>query len=396
MNKKFSLGVTISLVAIGCAITFVITMFTSLNTFNAKIAGVSEREEIYTKIHEIDTYVRNNSIYKLDEEALKASIVNGYITGIDDSAAQYLTADEYYRKQQIESGTYVSAGIDAAKEESGYIKVTAVYAGSSAASTEITVGDIITSIGGSNVLEIGADAALKMIDGEENTKLDLVVQRSGIEIPISLTRLSFTVKAVSSDIYNKIGYIRINVFNKQTAAQFDAAVENLLAQNAEGIVIDVRNCTGLYEPLSQTLTHFISSGHLADAKYADETIKKLLETTGTADMALPMTVLVDENTKGAAELFAVSLRDFASAKLVGKQTAGENVLTETKGFTDGSAIILSVAEIIPEVTADFSGGIKPDFVVDLTGTMSTTTSGLDASADTQLKKAFEVMETLKQ
>ena len=40
MNKKVSLGVMISLIAVACAITFVLTMTVSLNMYNSMVAGI--------------------------------------------------------------------------------------------------------------------------------------------------------------------------------------------------------------------------------------------------------------------------------------------------------------------------------------------------------------------
>ena len=137
MNKKFSLGITISLIAIACAITFVLTVTVSTNMFNEKIAGINEREGIYTKIQEIDTYVRNSSLYTINEENLLNSIVKGYVSGLKDSDAYYLTADEYYKYQQVEKGVIIGAGIEAEREESGYIKISYIYPGSPAEEEEI-------------------------------------------------------------------------------------------------------------------------------------------------------------------------------------------------------------------------------------------------------------------
>ena len=39
MNKKVSLGVMISLIAVACAITLVLTMTGSLNMYNSMVAG---------------------------------------------------------------------------------------------------------------------------------------------------------------------------------------------------------------------------------------------------------------------------------------------------------------------------------------------------------------------
>ena len=100
MNKKVSLGVMISLIAVACAITFVLTMTVSLNMYNSMVAGIQERETINAKIKEIDTFVRSSSIYKPNENTLITGIANGYISGTSDKYAKYYTADEYYKLQQ--------------------------------------------------------------------------------------------------------------------------------------------------------------------------------------------------------------------------------------------------------------------------------------------------------
>ena len=43
-----------------------VTVTVSTNMFNRLIGGVNEREEIYSKIQEIDTYVRSASYYELE------------------------------------------------------------------------------------------------------------------------------------------------------------------------------------------------------------------------------------------------------------------------------------------------------------------------------------------
>ncbi len=49
MNKKVSVSMLISLVAIACAITYVVTVTVSTNMFNRLIGGVTEREESYLR-----------------------------------------------------------------------------------------------------------------------------------------------------------------------------------------------------------------------------------------------------------------------------------------------------------------------------------------------------------
>ena len=146
MNKKVSLGVMISLIAVACAITFVLTMTVSLNMYNSMVAGIQERETINAKIKEIDTFVRSSSIYKPNENTLITGIANGYISGTSDKYAKYYTADEYYKLQKLQSGVIIGTGIETVVN-GDYLEVTNVYEGSSAEVEEITKGGKITAVG---------------------------------------------------------------------------------------------------------------------------------------------------------------------------------------------------------------------------------------------------------
>ena len=394
MNKKISLGMVISLIAIACAITYVVTITVSTNMFNQRIGGVTQREEIYSKIEEIDTYVRNASYYDIDEETLIAAIINGYVDGLSDSHAEYLAAAQAYKRQQLDSGTLVSIGAEVSREESGYLIVDKIYVGSPAESLDIRVGDIITEVDGSNVLEIGAEAAMSALDGDDGTNVRLSVQRSGETISITATRRSFNIRSVSSTLVSGYGYIRIDTFNGITGDQFVSELQSLEAQGVYGYVIDVRGAGGTYTCLQQMLSQFISAQLLANARYKDGTVAKFLEVTGEAVVKVPVALIADENTSGAAELFTVCMKDFAGAKVVGKQTAGSGKVTETKFLSDGTAIVLTTAQLLPTGQTAIDGGIKVDFSVELTGTMDTAPTET-AISDPQVNKAFEVLESLK-
>ncbi len=57
MNKK-SLGAALALMLIVTAVTFSITMIFSRQTFSTTVTNISEREAMYDKLAEIDSYVR--------------------------------------------------------------------------------------------------------------------------------------------------------------------------------------------------------------------------------------------------------------------------------------------------------------------------------------------------
>ena len=84
MNKKISLGAAICFMAIAAAAAFIITMYYAMNIFNSKVANVAEREELYSKLSEIDKIVRNNYLGDIDEETLMDQVADGYMYGLGD------------------------------------------------------------------------------------------------------------------------------------------------------------------------------------------------------------------------------------------------------------------------------------------------------------------------
>ena len=92
MNKKIPLGIAIGLMALAAAATFIITYNYSMKVFNATVKSVSEKEGVYTKLSEMDKYVRENYVGDIDEDMLMNSIMKGYVRGLNDPYAEYYTA----------------------------------------------------------------------------------------------------------------------------------------------------------------------------------------------------------------------------------------------------------------------------------------------------------------
>lgn len=396
MNKKISLGITISLIAIACAVTFVVTMTVSLNLYNEKIAGVQQREEMNTRLQEISSFVRSYSLYPIDDEAIKAGVYAGYLDGIADKYAQYYTTDEYYYKTMLESGTMTGIGLETAND-GGYAKITSVMEGSPAYDAGLLSGDIITSVNNANVLEIGYNAAFSQLRyGDEGTKITFKARRSGEETEYTLTRSVFEIKSLSTALLdNGILYIRISTLNSLSGSQLTAALGELPEDAAiSGYIFDLRDCSsGNYDSVSELLSPFVSATTLATAAYGNNSSKIIAETTPDNFTTLPISVIINEKTGGSAELIAVTLRDFNGAKLVGAATMGYGTLQETRSFGDGTAIDISVAKVTPEKQESLydESGIKPEFAVEYAGVAEISPENYANTYDSQYKKAVEVI-----
>lgn len=392
MNKKISLGVAISLVAIGCAITFVLTWTVSLNIYNSKIGTSEKYEGVYAKLREIDTTVRTNYIGTLSDEQLESSVINGYVVGIGDPYAGYMPASSYYELQQTTGGIVNGAGFEAEEDGSGYLKITSVYKGGSAELNGVEAGDVITEIDGKSLLQMESGTAAERLSGEIGTHVALKLLRDGEEISVNLVRQQIEIESVTGEMMNgTIGYISISAFNAKTPDQFAEVLNKLVTDGATALILDVRqNSGGLVSALKPMLNRFIPAAIVATAEYSDGSRKTLVETDSADNLTLPIAVLVDGGTASAAELFAVALRDECGAILVGTQTYGKAVMQNTYEFSDGSAITISTAKIYPSKSANYDGvGLKPDYVTELPA--GALPANLTADADAQLQKALEIL-----
>ncbi len=391
MNKKISLGIAISLVAIGCAITFVLTWTVSLNIYNSKIGTSEKYEGVYEKLRQIDTTVRQNYIGTVDDDLLRSSTINGYISGIGDKYASYIAPSAYYELQQSQAGVILGAGFDAEEDSSGYLKITNVYKGSSAELNDVRAGDIITAIDGKSLLSMQQGQAMERLSGEVGTRLALQLLRDGESISVNLIRQQLEIESVSCRLINdSIGYIQISTFNAKTAEQFSNALTTVTNVGAKALIVDVRqNGGGLVSALKPILNQFVPSALAATVEYSDGSRKTLIETDSANSIDLPVTILVDGGTVSAAELFAAVMRDEYGAQLVGAQTFGKAVMQNTYEFSDGSALTLSVGKIYTKSGTWNETGLKPDYSVELAA--GAVPGNITDDADAQLQKAIEIL-----
>ena len=393
MGKKITLGTAITLIIIAIAITISLTMVLALRNFNEKVSSITERENMFAKFTEIDNYVRQNR-GDIDEEELMDSVAKGYLSGIDDPYALYMSAEAYSAYVAASSQTVAGVGISASMDSDGYMLVGKVYEGSTAASAGILPGDLRIKVDDINLsADTYADAEALLI-GEAGTKVTLKVRRNGEDTEMEITRRVLTPTNVATIAFDNHYYIRVDNFTESTPDQFSKAVEKAISAGAQYLVFDVRSVSsGLISSAATILDRLVGSGDMLYVEYNDGS-KETLYTSNSRETNIPMVVLVNEGTSGAAEFFAAGLRDFGKAKIVGTQTAGVGSMQKTYKLDDGSAIQLTIGKyyLANSETAWEGVGINPDHAVSLGYVADfSNLSTIDPSIDTQLAKAIEVV-----
>ena len=391
MSKKVSIGVTISLVAISIAVTISVTMVVAMRQFSSLVNDVGKRQVMFDYITDIDKLVRQHCS-DIDEEKLRTSLAHGYIDGIDDPYAAYLTAEEYKTELERQEGKTTGFGIEVTRAKNGSIVVSKLEKNSPAAAAGLQKWDVVTAVDGTPIDEVGLSAFRDKL--ASNQKIIVTYERADASQALEISASLFSVVSVEGYMINdSTGYIRIGAFNNTTMDQFKGVYTTLEQNGAVHFIFDVRNTAGgSLEAAADILEYLLPRGVFAqnvDGKNGNVTD---LTAEDNYEMAYNAVTLVNDRTDGVAELFAGVLQEFGKSSVVGTKTAGHGMVQEcyTVG-ANGAAIKLSVSSLQLKKGGAIEGkGITPDHIVELTQEQQMYFDLLEEAEDPQLQTAVEL------
>ena len=78
MNRKISVGMTVTIVILAMTVTFSITMLVAMRLFDHTVTSEGKGEHVQ-QVAEVDRYVRANDYYDIDETVLYDRLTAGYL-----------------------------------------------------------------------------------------------------------------------------------------------------------------------------------------------------------------------------------------------------------------------------------------------------------------------------
>lgn len=388
MNRKISIGAAIALIIVSIALTVSVTMVVAMRQFNYKLKNVNQRQAMFDYITEVDNAIRRNYVGEISEEELRTALAKGYLNGIGDPYAEYLTAAEYKTETERLAGSCTGLGLEIAEQADDSLIITAVHKNSAADKAGVQKGDVITALDGSET-DYSAVAG-RLSSGE---KAMITVKRGEESIAFELSASTYTATTVESRLINTTGYIRIRSFYSNTPEQFKAAMTALEEQGAQNFVFDLRNNEGgTLTAVSDILGYLLPRGTYARRVETAGAVSDLTS-EGTHELSQSSVTLVNETTAGEAELFAGVLQEFKKTTVVGMSTKGRGKIQAFYNVTsDGSAIKVSIASLSLLEGGEIEGkGVTPDQTVALTADQESRFEFLTEEDDPQLKTALSVL-----
>jgi carboxyl-terminal processing protease len=167
-----------------------------------------------------------------------------------------------------------------------------------------------------------------------------------------------------------VGYIQVTEFSEHTGEQFVKALNGLVRQGVDSLVIDLRNNPGgLLDAAVEVAEPFFRKGELIvytqGRKPADRDEYKA-ETAGEP-VTLRIAVLINAGTASAAEVVTGALKDTRRAVVVGERSFGKGSVQSIFKLKNGEGLRLTTAHYYtPSGVTIHEKGITPQVEVVMT------------------------------
>lgn len=356
-------------------------------------ATPEEMQALFAPFWEAWNLVHENYVDQpVDDVALMRGAISGMMEALGDEHSSYMTPEDFETANAGLEGEYegIGAYVDTTTE---YLTITSPIPGSPAERVGLLPGDQVIAIDGEDMTGIDAEVARLKVLGPAGSTVILTILREGESAPLefSIVREKITIAAASGEMLdNGIAYVQVTTFGSRTTPELLATLNELMAQNPRGIILDLRNNGGGYLQTSVEVTsQFLSEGVVLYEQYGDgtrETFNALPNGLAT-DTNIPMLVLINEGSASASEIVAGALQDLGRAKLVGTVSFGKGSVQNWIPLSgENGAVRVTIAKwLTPNENTIHDIGLTPDYPVELTP------EDRQAGLDPQLDRAVEIL-----
>jgi len=312
------------------------------NTTDAQLE-TEARTKILKAMEKIYSRIKTKFI---GEERFNAYV--NIIANLMDPHTDYFPPIEKRVFDEQMSGRFFGIGAQL-QEQDGYIKIASLMPAYPAQrSGEISVNDVILKVAQGkeepiDIIGYEITDAVKLIRGKKDTEVQLTIKKvDGTTKVVSLIRAEIVqdeayVRSalINNDKGEKIGYVWVpdfyanfeDVNGARCSEDVAKEIVKLKAANIKGLIVDLRYNGGgsLYEVV-QMVGLFVPGGPVVQVRDKDGKATVLDDRTTSVLYNGPLTVMVNEASASASEIFAAAIQDYNRGVIVGSSTYGKGTV----------------------------------------------------------------------
>jgi carboxyl-terminal processing protease len=218
-------------------------------------------------------------------------------------------------------------------------------------------GDQILAIDDQATAGMTMADVLRLMRGQPGTTIRLSIQpeHAAQSRSVELVREVINIESVLGDRRNedgrwefrlsadpRIAHIRIASFGDRTALEFASILEQVTADGAAAVVLDVRDNAGGALDAAVAVCQMLLPAEkvIVETRGRGQSLRQRYATTLDGPyLDLPLAVVVNQNSASAAEIVAAALQDQGRAVVVGERTYGKGTVQQLVPLESGRSLL---------------------------------------------------------
>lgn len=319
---------------------------------------------------------------------LTYSAIQGMLESLDDDYTAFIEPQVAAILDEDATGEFEGIGAFVDMDASGKLEIVRLFENGPAEKAGLKAGDRVLAVDGVSIVGKSLYEAIGLIRGETGSDVELLIEREDTTEPfkITVTRARLEIPITEVEMREDgIGYIRLYEFSATAQELMEEGMENLLEEDPQGIVFDLRgNPGGWLDQAISVADLFIDEGVIAIERFSDGDEKRFEASSGDIGEEIPMVVLVNGGSASGSEIVAGALQDQERATLIGEATFGKGSVQRPFTLSDGSELRVTIALWFTPANQAIENGLEPDIRVPFP-------EDADPDEDPQLERAVEYL-----
>lgn len=287
---------------------------------------------------------------KIDYNSAFKSAIIGMLRSLDPHS-NYYDAKEFEELQADWRSEYYGIGATIGDRTiNGQIDtyILATFPGAPATRAGLRFADRIVEVNGEAIKGKPSSDVRDRLRGPKGSTVKVTVERAATREreTVEITRDAVGQPTIPDSYMVKpgVGYIDMTRgFNRSTAEEFIAALEDLRKQGMTSLVLDLRgNPGGLLDQAVKVAERFLQRGQtVLSQKGRIAGSERTYDSKNSSPDNVPLVVLVNRNSASASEIVAGALQDHDRALIIGETSFGKGLVQSIIPMEYGTAVTLT-------------------------------------------------------
>lgn len=332
--------------------------------------GDFTREDL-DKVFEVWELVENEYYGDLpSDDVLVDAMITAMIEQLGDRFTSYFPPAVAERINDGFRGDFTGIGAYVNTNDLGQFYIVRPIRDTPADRAGLKPGDVVLAVNGDPIQGMVTDEVVAIVRGPEGEPVVLNILREGEPEPFDITivRARIIVPQVEAQLRadGQIGYVRLESFNQVATDQLTTAVEALISEGIEGLILDLRyNGGGLLTEAVSIGDLFLKEGDFLIVRESETEEERFTVGNGEVGEDIPMVLLINDSSASASEIIAGAFKDYNRATLIGTNTFGKGSVQTPYRLDDGSEFRVTIARFFSPAGNEINGvGVAPDIEFD--------------------------------